>query len=65
MIQCHSIEVLHHDEGSAFVLAEVADGANARVIKGRGCASFTAETFQSLHVLRYFVGQELQGNGAA
>ena len=59
VVQRRAIEVLHRDEGSALVLAEVVDGANARVIEGRGGASFAAEAFQGLRVPRHFVRQEL------
>ena len=46
VLQGRAIQILHHDEGTAFVLAEIVDGANAGVIEGRGSASFSAETLQ-------------------
>ena len=45
VLQGKAIQVLHHDEGTTLVLAEVVDSANARVIEGRGSASFPAEAF--------------------
>ena len=65
VVQRHPIQVLHHDEGSAFVLAEFVDGADVGMIERRGGASFAAETFQGLRVLRHFVRQELQSDEAA
>jgi len=58
MLQRGTVEVFHGDEGLAFMLADLVDGANIGMIQGGGCARFAAEALQSRLVLRHFVGQE-------
>ena len=65
VVQAHSVEKLHHDEGTAFVLAEVVDGANARMVEGRGGSGFPAEAFQGLRVRCHCFRKELECDGAA
>jgi hypothetical protein len=58
-------EVLHGDEGFAFVLADLVDGADVGMIECGCGAGFTLEPFQDLRVRSQTLGQELQGNESA
>jgi len=44
----------------ALMLAEFVQRADARVIDGRGGASFSFEPFQRNRIAGHFIGQELQ-----
>ncbi len=59
------LQVLHHHErlhGAVDeVLAEVVDGADVRVIEGRGRASLAKETFQRMLIPRKLLGKKLEG----
>src|SRR5215467_10491967 len=59
------LEILHGDEGLAFLLADLVDGADMGMVQSGGGARFALKPFQSLAVLRTMFGEELQGNGAA
>src|SRR5215469_11436781 len=58
-------EILHGDEGLAFILADFVNGADIRMVESRGGARFALKTLQSLAVLRKMFGEELQGDKAA
>jgi len=58
-----AIDELHGDEGDIVLLADVVDGADARMVEsGRG-VRFAAKAFQSLRVLSHAIGQEFQRDG--
>jgi hypothetical protein len=59
-----ALEDLHDEEGLAFVVVNIIDGADAGVIQGRGRASFALETLESLAVAGEFLRQEFQSDGA-
>ena len=49
MLERYAIEKLHHDE---WMLADFVNGADVRMVQGRGSFSFSLETGKSLRVLR-------------
>ena len=58
------LQHFHHDEGLAVALVDFIDGADVGMIKS-GCGTGLAtKSFQSLEIVRYFFGQELQGHEA-
>src|SRR6202049_335831 len=64
MLQRHTVEKFHHDEGLAFTLADFVDGADVGMIQGRRGTSFPAEAFERLRVSGNIFRQELQGDEA-
>ena len=44
------------------MFADVIDGADVGMVEGGGGTRLASETFERLRVLRYIVGQELQGD---
>jgi hypothetical protein len=60
-----AFEQLHGDEGATVVLVNIVDGADVRVIEGRGGAGFAAEALDGLEMRGKFVGKEFQGDAAA
>jgi hypothetical protein len=46
VLQRQAIQELHHDEGLAFVLSNLVDGADVGMVEGGSCTGFAAETFQ-------------------
>ena len=58
-------EILHRNEGLAFIFADLINGANMGMVESRGGARFTLKAFQSLAVLGEMFGQELQGDESA
>jgi len=64
MLQRHSVQKLHGDEGMTLVLADVMNRANVWVIQGGGGLCFTLESSQSLRVFGHLVGQKFQGDEA-
>src|ERR1700745_3292633 len=65
MLQGQTFEVFHPDEGLAPLLVDFVNGADIRVIEGRGGPSFSLETFQCLWIGGYVGGQEFEGDGAS
>jgi hypothetical protein len=55
-----SLQQLHDDVWAAFVLADIMDGANVRMIQGGGGAGLTPEPIEGLLVLGVLLRQELQ-----
>ena len=64
MLQGHAIQELHGDEGLAFVLANVMDGADVGMVQRRRGLCFALETRQGLRIVGEFLGQEFQGHEA-
>ena len=60
-----ALQQLHGDERAAFEFADVVNGADVGVIEGGGGASFAAEAFDGLRVLRNFVREKFQRDVAA
>ena len=58
-------EAFHHDEGMAFMLADLVNGADVGMIQRGGGAGLAAKTLEGLRVLGRIFGQKLQGNEAA
>ena len=65
MPQRLALQQFHGNEGAAFVFIDVVDGADVRVIQGRGGPRFALEPFEGLMVLGKVFGQELEGYEAA
>jgi hypothetical protein len=64
VLQRASLEQLHRDEGTAFILVDVVDRADVRVIQGRGRARLAPEPLERVLVAEG-LGQELQGDESA
>src|ERR1700737_3742963 len=62
VLQPHSVQTLHDNEGLSLVLPNLVDGANVGMVERGRCPSLASEAFQRLRVLRHIVGQELQGD---
>src|ERR1700678_1839043 len=60
MFQSLSIQVLHGDEGSPRLLANIVDGANVAMVERAGGTSFTPESDDGGWVRGKILGQELQ-----
>src|SRR5450755_2128840 len=60
MFQGHSIQIFHDDEGTTVMLADFVDRAYVWMVQGGRSACLPPKTFQSLWVLGYVLGQELQ-----
>ena len=58
------VNEFHGDESPSVLLANVIDRANARMIQSRCGSRFAAKSLQHLRVLRHFLWQEFQSNGA-
>ncbi len=61
--QGFAVDELHGDERHMILLANVVDGADARVVQSGSGVGFTAEALQSLGVLDHAVGKKFQGDG--
>jgi hypothetical protein len=53
------------DEGLAFVLPDLVDGADVGVVEGRGGPSFATEALQRLRIPGNLLRQELEGDKKA
>src|SRR5947209_17380339 len=60
MLQRHPFQMLHHNEGSAVLFADVVNGANVGMIERRSRSRLSLETCQRLRVPREVVRQKLQ-----
>ena len=65
IFQGHAIQILHRDEGMAFVASDFVDGADIRVIERRCALCFAAKTFQGIRFPDSTFGQELQSDKPA
>src|SRR6516225_8212855 len=69
MLEGLALQVLHDDEGLAFMLINVVNGANVGMVQCGGSTGFPFEAFQSygrslsvpLSETQHLLGQELEG----
>src|ERR1700685_1650191 len=61
MLERGPVEILHRNEGLAFMLSDFVDGADVGVIQGGRGSRLASKAFQCLLVVSYFLGQEFQG----
>src|SRR6266852_2956574 len=59
------LQQFHGDEGSSLGLVNLVDGADVRMIQGRGSLGFALKTAECLRVFGYVIGQELESNKPA
>src|ERR1700730_12978123 len=64
VFQRHAIHELHGNERLAFVLPNLVDGANIRMVERGSSTSFAAKAFERLWVFSYILGEELQSDKA-
>ena len=64
VLQSHALEKLHGDEGVAFVLADVVNGADVGMVQRGGGLGFALETAQRLRVSGDVVGKKFQRDEA-
>src|SRR5580693_1208218 len=62
MLQGHSVQKLHGDEGLSALVINLVNGADVRMIQSGRSLRFALESGQSLLILGYFIGQEFQGD---
>ena len=62
VFQRAAFQKLHRDKRLVFVLPDFVDGADVGMVQSRGCAGFAPEAFESLRVVREFVGKKFKGN---
>src|SRR5208283_2779525 len=65
VLQRHTVEEFHGDEGMTVVFADFVDGADVGVVQRRSGAGLATETLQRLRLVGHFVGQKLEGDEAA
>src|SRR5271167_3343400 len=56
MLEGGSLEILHRDEGFAFMLADLVNGADVGMIQGGRGPRFASKAFQRRFVVRDFFG---------
>ena len=64
MLERHTVQELHRDEGLPVLLANVVNGADVGMIQSRGRLGFALKARQSLRILGDIVGKELQRDEA-
>ena len=62
VLERHAVEKFHGDEGSAFVLADVVNRADVRMIERGSGLCLALEAGQRLWIAGNLVGQEFQGD---
>ena len=65
ILQRRALQVLHDDERTPVLLADVMDGADVRVVQRRRRPRFTRESAQCVRIRRELVGDELERHRAA
>jgi hypothetical protein len=65
LLQRLAFQVLHHDKGPPFVIADFVNGANVGMVESRRRPGFASKTLQRLIILGDVVGQKFQGDHAA
>ena len=63
VLQRRALQILHRDERSSGLLADVVDRADVGMVERRCAARFTLKAAQSLGVARQSVGDELERHG--
>src|ERR1700732_1932463 len=58
------VETLHRNKRLTAVFPDLVDGANVRMVQGRGGLRLAVEALQRLRICREPVGEKLQGNEA-
>src|SRR5580700_2239508 len=64
VLQRYAIQELHSNERLAFVLPNLVDGANTRMVERGSSTSFAAKAFERLWVFSYILREELQSDKA-
>jgi hypothetical protein len=64
MLQRRAIEKFHHDEGTTLVLSYFMDGADVRMVQGRGGLAFPLEAGQGCWIVGYVIRQKLKRDKA-
>jgi hypothetical protein len=59
VLQRHSIQKLHDDEGAVIFLPDFVNGTDIGVVQSRGGLGLALESGQGLRVFGYLVGQKL------
>src|ERR1022692_979111 len=65
VLQRHSVQKLHGDEGLPMLIVNFVDGADVRMVQRGSRLRLALKAGQSLRVLGNLVRQELQGSKAA
>jgi hypothetical protein len=60
MLQRHSIEKLHGDEGVAMLIVDFVNGADVGMVQCRGSLGLPLKTAERLRIIGNIVGQELE-----
>ena len=63
VLQRRALQILHGDERSAVLLADVVDRADVWMVERRGGPGFTLKAAQGLGITRQIVGDELERHG--
>src|SRR5438270_5284563 len=64
MLESGSFQILHRDEGLAFMLSDFINRANAGMIQGRSRTGFAPEAFQGVGIENDFLRKKFEGNEA-
>ncbi len=62
LLQAHSFQLLHHNEGMPAVVFDVVDGAYAGMVQLGSGAGFAHEPVERLAVVDHLLGNELEGD---
>src|SRR5262249_16123039 len=65
VFQAPPVQIFHGYEWTVVMLADLVDRADIWMAERRCRTGFTAETLKSLWILRYIIGQKLEGHSAA
>ena len=65
LLQGLSLEHLHDDEWLAFVLTNIVNGANVRMVQSRSGASLYQQLLDGPMILGKLIRQKLKGNESA
>ena len=65
VLQRAALQQLHGDEGAAFVIADIVDGANVGMVQRRSGSRLAQEAFQRGAVFGGILRKEFEGNLAA
>ena len=65
VLQRQAVEEFHGDESFAVLVVNLVNGADVRMVQGRGSFGFALKAAQGLRIFGNVVGQELEGDKAA